>query len=520
MSKKVKLTPDHLKVLRKLCLERFKFFVEALWSPEFYDRVFHGKVCDFLQFGDPGKPSQDRLIVLPRSFLKTTIAATLYPLWEGTKDSSKRILIVSNSAENSGKTVHSIKDIIQNNQLYNALFPEVIPNFGRVRWTDSCACLKREVDHPEGTFESVGVGSNVIRRHYNLIIEDDTVAPKKDELSGTEIMPSRSEIEKAVNFHKLTIPLLVNFPTDKRVCIGTRWASYDLIEHIKKEEVGHRFSMLDIPAIDPETKKPNYKRYNEEALKDIKRGLGTFMFAALYMNDPLSEEFMKFRPTWMKYYKEGDLPEEGYCMVTVDPADPPTGKSRQDYCAIVSCKHTHSGLFVRRYRRGRFSEAETIRHAFELAEIDDATVIRVEADRYAHLAAGFKVEAAKRARENLGKARVVEAVKTRGRKKEARILRISPIMENGLLFLKAGMDELESELYSFDRGVTDDLIDSLAWQIDDSFLVNREVEKKVESTKKNVSFTFDQIVDSLADPRSSRYPFDKQLEKVGLSRWN
>jgi hypothetical protein len=126
----------------------------------------------------------------------------------------------------------------------------VIPNFNKTRWSDTCACLKRPENLPEGTFEAAGVGTSIIRRHYNRINEDDTIAPKHDELTGGEILPSRDDIEKAIGFHVLTIPLLITSDEDRRRVIGTRWASYDLINYIMTHELaadGGRFTSLDMP---------------------------------------------------------------------------------------------------------------------------------------------------------------------------------------------------------------------------------------------------------------------------------
>lgn len=208
------MTPKQVTLLKERVLDDFSYFAQLFTDPSFYDAVFHTELCRFIQHS-----RKDKLIVLPRTYLKTTIAASLYALWKATRDPTIRILVVSNTEPNAQKTVRSIRSIVEQNSLYHLLFPERVPTFSKVRWSDSCACLARPVDFPEGTFEAAGTGTNIIRRHFNLIIEDDTVAPKKDELTGEEAMPSKDDIEKAVGFHKLTIPLLIN-EEDERIVIG------------------------------------------------------------------------------------------------------------------------------------------------------------------------------------------------------------------------------------------------------------------------------------------------------------
>jgi len=425
----------------------------------------------------------------------------MYALWKATNNPATRILIVSNTTPNAQKTVRSIRAIVENNETYHLLFPDRVPDFSKVRWSDSCACLNRPVDHPEGTFEAAGVGSNVIRRHFNFIIEDDTVAPKKDELTGDEAMPSKDDIEKAIGFHKLTIPLLID-EEDVRIVIGTRWSSYDLINHIKTSE---KFDTYDRPCY-KEDGTPRYKKFSRNRLDTISAGMGHFMFSMLYLNIPLAKEFMSFNPDWFEYYDERDLPEEGESIVTIDPADPPTGKKSQDYTAIVSCKHCKSGIFVRRYRRARYTDKALIREGMNVAFADSASIIRIETNRYAHLEAGFREQMALD-----NEYYAIETVKAKAVAKEARIKnRLSPLFENGVIKFKKGMRELEEELTTFPYGKHDDLIDALSWQIE-RYIPRQGETRKVKKKERYNVFSLDQILESM-HPSRQQYPFPSQMK--------
>jgi len=486
-----------LEATRNLLLSDFSVFAQSLLDPNYYDDEFHTKLCNFLQ-----KNERDKLVVLPRTFLKTTIIS-LYALWLATRDPKVRILITSNTTPNACKTVRYIRGIVENNSDYHLLFPDRVPDFSSVRWSDTCATLKRPEDYPEGTFEAAGVGSNIIRRHFNVIIEDDTVSPKKDELTGEEAMPSKEDIEKAVGFHKLTMPLLID-EKDYRIVVGTRWASYDLINYVKENET---FAEYDKPCF-KEDGTPRYKRFSIDRLKTIKQSMGEYMFSSLYLNQPLAKEHMAFNPDWTRYYEEDELPEEGDTVITIDPADPPTGKSNQDYTAIVSCKHTKKGIFIRRYRRKRLSDLGIIKEGMDVAELDEAVRIRIETNRYAHLEAGFREEMAKRNRHYN-----IDCVKAKAIAKEGRIKnRLSPLFENGVIFLKRGMSELEEELYTFPMGRHDDLIDALSWQIERYIPSEYErFESKKKEAKYNV-FGLDTIRDSVQRARRPKqlYPFQVQ----------
>lgn len=489
------LNKNGMDELRGKVMEEFSYFCQLFVEPNFFDEGFHVEVCNFLQYS-----AKDKMLILPRGFLKTTVVG-LYHLWRSTKDTSLRNLLVSNTTPNAQKSVHCLKAFVENNQLYQLLFPEVIPNFAHTRWSDSCACLQREVDHPEGTFEAAGTGANVIRRHFNLIGEDDTVAPRKDEFTGQEVMPSKDDIEKAIGFHRLTVPLLIN-EEDGRIITATRWASYDLVNFIEESEKG--FDILDLNAFKKDGTS-RYRKFSLSRLDAIRRGLGTYMFSMLYLNQPLAKEFMDFNPDWFRYYEENELPEDGHGIVTLDPADPPTGKTSQDYSAVVSAKHCKRGIHLRRYWRARLSVKDMINKTLDVVEKDEAIKLRIETNKYAHLEAGFREAMALRKMHV-----IIECVKAKSISKEARIKnRLSPLYENGVIFHKHGMRELEEELTTFPRGKHDDLIDAEAWQVERYVPREsnppREPKKSVKIKPVKVEWTLEEIRKSVKRGRLRRY---------------
>jgi predicted phage terminase large subunit-like protein len=427
------------------------------------------------------------------------------------------VLIVGNSATNASKTIKQIMGIVESNKWYQVLFGDRVPNFGTVRWSTEAATLQRSEEYPEATFESAGVGTNIIRRHYDLIIEDDTVAPTADEMSGDEMMPTMEQIKKAVGFHKLTVPLFVEFDTAERIVVLTRWCHFDVASYIKEyetdESLMHHFKVLDIPAED-ENGVPAYKKFSRAALTSIKASMGTFMYYMLYLNKPQASELMKFRPEWTRYH-DGNLDNmpDGNIMVTVDPADPPTGKKAQDSTAVVVCLRSQEGLYVLEVITGRFTEKEVIECAFNLAEKWGAHVIRIEADRYAHLIEAFIAEQNERDTFTM-----IDPVKTKGRKKEARIMKLAPIDESGMLFLGKGMKALENELYQFPLGAHDDAIDALAWQVPGMIRMEAPaLEVKPPLNTHGQTVTVEHIIESTMPKVGWR----KMFETVGVGgdRW-
>ncbi len=494
----MKLSKEKIKLVKEKCLEQFWFFAQTFMSPEFFDEKLHKDLCNFLQYD--WKKFHTQIIILPRNFLKTTIIS-YFCLWQAVKNPETRILIVSNTATNAEKTVHTIKTIVEKNQFFQFLFSEVIPDFNHTRWSDRCACLERQNDYPEGTFEAMGVGSNVVRRHYNWIIEDDTIAPQKDDLTGEVAMPTREQVEKAVGFHKLTLPLLIN-EDDRRVVVGTRWSDYDLFDYIFRNE---KYTMFNRKAI--EDGKPTFKRFSLERLESIRASMGTYLFNALYLNDPLNKELMVFKPEWIQYYDRTPRLSSGKVEVSIDPADAPTGKRNQDFSVIMACLHTTNKIYVLDYIRDRLTDVQIIRSAMYLADRYKATTIRVETNKYQFLERAFRDEFIKK-----GKYYVLDAVKVKGNKESRLQFALQPLFENKVIHIRRDMNELESELLAFPNGAHDDTLDALYLQVCDGKTYSQPNSQPKVERREGATFTFEEIMQKKP---SGIYPFLKGGGKYG-----
>lgn len=527
------LTSEQLSAMRVMADESFKFFAQTFithfGSYARYDPCFHDPLCDFLQYA----PTPDKLIILPRNTLKTTICTILYALWKASRDTSRRCLLNGNSEDNARNNVATIMGIVEGNRLYGAMYPEVIPqNFKKGRWSASAADLNRSFRHPNATFEAAGTGTNVTGRRPTDIWEDDTVYPKKDQMTQMEMMPTRDDIEKAIGFHKLTLPLIDDPRTGERITVLTRWGSYDLAQYIMEHETsgdGGRYSVFDQPAHNPDTGELNYPAfYDEETLRALKAGMGSFMYQMLYENQPLSTEFMKIRPEWIRYFytdkegnhcsaeaypgiKKGEVvcgKEEGRMKVTVDPADPP-GKKSAAQCFSVSLFGCNcvNGLFIEHYERGKWTDVQLAKKTIKKATELFYTRIVIERDRYPNMKRTFETEAHKHTdRLSIGECH------TRGRRKdEDRIMKLAALAEDGLLWLRRNMNEWENEAYTWPNGRSDDLLDATAWQILDDFMIQTKKRKEVK-VGENVygTFSMDQILDSMnTDIRRYPTPFDQ-----------
>ena len=122
-----------------------------------------------------------------------------------------RVLITQNTFDNAASKVYKIRSIFEKNELFRALYPELIPNFNSksIRWSNERAEINRPETFEEATFEAAGIGTKITTRHYDLIIEDDTVTAETSDLSEEEIAPNMEDVAKAKGWHKMATNLCI-----------------------------------------------------------------------------------------------------------------------------------------------------------------------------------------------------------------------------------------------------------------------------------------------------------------------
>ncbi len=454
--------------LRELCLNSLYFFGRAILNWNWFEPHVHGSVCELLE-----DENEKRLqFTLPRGFLKTTLITITYSIWRALPprekykkreikdplhDPNVRILIVQNSRTNARKRVNVIRQHLQHNNLLQKLFPEIIPDtfHGDRRWSDSHAEIQREEKHPEATWEAAGIGTSLVSRHYSEIIEDDLIAPKKDDMTGTEAMPTREEVEKAIGFHKSAISLLANQETGRVINVGTRWCKYDVIQYIKNEQVPP-YKVFEMSALD-ENNEPTYpERFSKSVLENIKQEQGTYIYSSQYLNQPYDSEKMVFKPEWIKRYNQPPPLEEMKRYISIDPAI--GQKKENDFSIVLAAGITSKReLLTLEYERERYNPSELIEKIFEYFERYNPEAVIIETVAYQQALAHF-VE--KEAMDRFMYLPIIEYSPSKS--KETRIKGLQPIAQRGKLLIRPFHRELAKELRDFPYSEHDDISDALA----------------------------------------------------------
>jgi predicted phage terminase large subunit-like protein len=464
------LNQSEIDWLRAECKRNFYFFakfvLDFLFEESWLQPHIHKPICDSLQ---DYEKNRRMCVTLPRTWLKSTVCTIYFPIWRAIRDPNVRILIVQNSAPNAEKKLAAIRGQFESNPLLRILFPEILPDSSCV-WTTKSACIKRSFNHPESTFETAGTRTKVISRHYDLIVEDDTVAPDLDELGDSNVVPTKDDIDQAIGWHRLALGLLTDPKRSQIIIVGTRWFEKDLISWNAANE---RHYLRIERAVRETDNKPDPngeitypERFDAETLEELKAGFGPYLFSCLYLNCPLRSDDMVFKKDWIKYY--ADPPRSLVSYTLVDPAGggvtgkaarKAQAKSDPDYNVVLTIgKETKSGhLYVLEYTRFRGTPGRLINEIFRHQKTHDSLCVGIEAVQYQNALEYFVKEEMQR-RNQWFTVEMLKSVKA----KEVRIRALQPVFAAGSISVKSHHVELVAELEVFPHGSHDDVIDALS----------------------------------------------------------
>lgn len=457
------LSADVIENLRKKSRQSLFFFAKGILGYTRLNPRIHKPLCTLLE----NKANRRLRITLPRGWYKTTLCSISYPIWLVINDPEERILLVQNTHTNAIGKLSSIDFHFKQNKLFRALFPELLPT-KETTWTSERMCVPRKGAFSESTFEAAGTRTKVVSRHYTKIIEDDTVAPDLDEMGAENLAPTKEDIEQAIGWHRLAMPLLTQIDKDQIIIVGTRWFEKDLLSWNAENEPSYkgytRACREDDYGQSSETGKPTFpEQFNETVLSELEAGMGPYMYSCLYLNKPIRSENMLFRMDWFQYYDTLPHPQNLVYYTTVDPGgDPETTKGEPDWNVVITCaKSLLTGdVYCVEYSRGKWDPGTLLDELFRHFDIYKPVKCGIEAVQYQKSLLYFVNERMKK----IGKWTLIEGITHGKRSKSARIMGLQPAIKAGTLKFKTHHRELISEALSFPYGKNDDIMDALSMQ--------------------------------------------------------
>lgn len=402
------------------------------------------------------------IITMPPRHGKSEVSSKKFPAWFLGRNPEKEIIISSYGADLA----------YDFSRLARETFREWAPDlFGVELAKESGAVGRWGISGHRGGLTAAGVGGPITGRGAHVAIIDDPF--KNDEEAN-----STTYREKVWNWYLSTLRTRLA-PNGAIVLIQTRWHEDDLAGRLIKEmgNGGEEWEVLNLPALAEENDPLGRtleealwpERFDEKALKTIKKALGTYWWSALYQQNPKSLEGKHFKRQYFRYYGfDGEyyvlnLPDgnqkrwhksQCFCFQTCDPAG--STKTTADYFVLGTWVVTpHRELLLRDIIRER------------LEGPDQPQLFRVGYQRWAPVIQGVEPT-------NMGLT-LFQTLQRMGlplvelkpdKDKVTRALPMAARYEVGAVYHLQGaawLDDFEEELIGFNNAENDDQVDVAAY---------------------------------------------------------
>lgn len=361
--------------IRSLCETDLYYLCTSVLGMRLLRPHVHKRPCAFLSARPwPGTEHDEILFHMPRDFYKSSIVTIGATIQDILRNQDTTVLIVNEQENNVGHFIRAIRTQFESNRKLQWLYPEIIPDFSRTKWSDMAMKVRRRegsYDRPESTVEGVGVSGTVVSKHYDTIVLDDLI--------GLAARESPSVMHRAKEWLKLVEHLFASQKTRQLRCVGTPWLYGDIYTEFRGRPGVRVFSL---PAEMPEEEHERLRdhkddksgiellgmhntvptfpeEFSREELDRMYVNEGSFNYSCMKLLRPLNPDSIRFNMAWLQWYrfdrKDGcmvplvnGMPDERrlsrkdlYVASMVDPAT--ASKTATSRSAIVTWGQDKSG---------------------------------------------------------------------------------------------------------------------------------------------------------------------------------
>lgn len=271
----------------------------------------------------------DNLQLAFRGAGKSTVCTVTKTIHLLLKNPDLRILIVSKTSGASESFLKEIKAQFEDNDLLTEIFGAYYdPRLVR-KWDNSAIeVLPRRIKSKEASVTTLGVFSQVVGKHYDIIISDDLV---DEENSRTQHQRDKMRTW----YYQSLDPTLE--PPDNKVehrgehhRLGTRYHYDDLYGHLITNELRKHHNI--IAALDDRGRSPWPEKYSPKWFLKKKKKSGIIIFNAQYQCDTKAMEGEIFQYDWCQMLEPENVPANLQIFMGIDLAI--TEKENGDKFAI------------------------------------------------------------------------------------------------------------------------------------------------------------------------------------------
>lgn len=418
-------------------------------------------------------------IAAPRGHAKSTITDLVFLAWVICNKKVNFVLLISDTYSQAVLFLDALKGELESNERLRAFYGKL----KSPKWSEG------EIVANDIMVKALGAGMKVRGLKYkenrpDLILGDD--------LENDEAVENKERREKFERwFTGALLPCMAK--NGRIIIIGTILHFDSLLNKLidQTKYIGWHKKLYrainDWGALWPE-------HLNLEELELIKQeyisqGM-VFLFYTEYQNDPVSSENQKFKLEKIKYYEEIDIAGKSLrTFITIDRSY--SLERTADFTAfVVVSVDRENRWYVRQADRVKATEKQLIDKIFDLRAYYNPELFGIEQRAFTYtIKPALEDEMRKR-----GQFFKCEELKDLGRSKAVRIEGLIPRFESQSILLKKDQTDLIDELIKFPKGVHDDLIDSLSYQLEISAGAAFKGKKAKQFIPKNiVRKTFYQI---------------------------
>jgi len=432
-------------VLKKIFSEDIelfgKFFFKhhlKLETPRFHKEIFE------LLSGE----NERIAIAAPRGHAKTTIVDLVYLSWLIVNQRLKFVLLISDTYSQATLFLETLKAEFESNERLKAFYGDLKTE----KWSEE------EIVVGTTMVKALGANMKVRGLKYRNWRPDLVIC---DDLENDEMVENKDRREKLARwFTGALIPSLAK--GGKVVVIGTILHYDSMLNNLVSEKRYPEWKKKIYRAI--MDGKPLWPEHLDMAALDqiktnyLREGMG-FLFYQEYMNDPVSDQFRKFKFEKVKFFDPKDI--QGAQMnvyMAIDRAY--SMEKTADFTGIIVVGVDNSNRwYILHAERFKGLEKDLIEKIFDLKKFYSPLKVGLEQRAYVYTLKPTMDEEMRR-RNMFFK---IEELKDLGKSKALRIEALLPRYEAGSMFFKKGQDDLIDELTTFPRGTYDDLADALAY---------------------------------------------------------
>ena len=449
-----------------LSSESFGLFAVYYFSHYFSYALadFHYEMIDDLETLVNEDEIRELAFIMFRESAKTTLSK-IFLIWLIAQNKYKYINVDSSDKENSERILFDIAYELSNNHRfiedYGVLFSRK-KGIEEVKQTKINNFITENGIRVEAhsTQESVRGRLHLNQRPDFMLMDDFETNKTKDSVAYTKQI--RDHISEAMGGMS---------PNGRILYLGNYITEFGNIQYLlDRAKKDKRIRIHNVPVMD-ENEIPlwgaKYARTDEEAkltgkvsIEDKERQLGSYVFSYEMMNKPVDDKLAEFKKNRIQFVTESDVKQmETLAFITIDSAV--SEKESADYTGIVINRVTEDNKWYVTSYRLKCNSKELIDHIFYLQETYNPKTIGLEETSFSLAIKPFLEEEMRKRMKYFS----ITPLKHRSTQKETRIRAIIPRWESGSIFLVGDNMELLDEMRSFPRGVHDDVLDSLAYQV-------------------------------------------------------